>query len=159
MSEPTPQPGNVRITLRPVTKDNWRDVIKITVSEPQYEFVGRPEYYLTMCAYGGLWQPLSIYLEEAVIGFLMWAVDEADQSCWLGGIMIDQAYQGQGYGRKVLKTAVNMLSQQYGHKKFALSYKPSNTIGKHLYGALGFMETAEWEGDELVARMTIKENG
>jgi diamine N-acetyltransferase len=158
MSEPTPQPGNGQITLRPITKDNWRDVIKITVSEPQYEFVGRPDYYLTMCAYGGLWQPLAVYLDEQIIGFLMWAIDKADQSCWLGGIMIDQAYQGRGYGRQAIMTAVNMLGEQFGHKEFALSYKPNNVVGKQLYSSLGFVETAEWEADEIVARMSLEES-
>lgn len=145
-----------QITLRPVTKDNWREVIKITVAEPQYEFVGRPDYYLTMCAYGELWRPLVVYLGEEVIGFLMWAVDPADGSCWLGGIMIDQRYQGQGYGRRAIQTAVNMLAQQYGYKDFALSYNPANTPAKRLYHSLGFVETAEWEDDEIVARLRLE---
>lgn len=156
MSLDTTQDSSTQITLRPVTKDNWRDVIKITVAEAQYEFVGRPDYYLTMCAYGELWRPLAVYLGEEVIGFLMWAVDPADGSCWLGGIMIDWRYQGRGFGRKAIKTAVNMLAQQYGHKDFALSYNPNNTLAKQLYHSLGFVETAEWEDDEIVARMRLE---
>jgi diamine N-acetyltransferase len=156
MSPAKVQEGVAQITLQPVTKDNWRDVIKITVTEPQYEFVGRPDYYLTLCAYEEKWHPLAIYLDDQVIGFIMWAVDPADQSCWFGGITIDHRYQGRGYGRQAIKTAVNTLAQQYGHKDFALSYKPGNTVGKHLYSSLGFVETAEWDDDEIIARMTLE---
>ena len=150
------QDEGAQLTLRPVNKDNWREVIEVTVNEAQYEFVGRPDYYLTMCAYGELWKPLAVYLGERAIGFLMWAVDPADQSCWLGGIMIDQRYQGQGYGRRAIQTAVNMLAQEYGHQDFALSYNPDNTLAKGLYMSLGFVETAEWEDDEIVARMRLE---
>ena len=37
----------------------------------------------------------------------------------------------------------------------ALSYSPSNTAARHLYQTLGFVETDEWEGDEIVARLSV----
>ncbi|HSJ53327.1 MAG TPA: GNAT family N-acetyltransferase [Anaerolineae bacterium] len=33
---------------------------------------------------------------------MMWAVDPVDDSCWLGGILIDQSYQRKGYGRQAV---------------------------------------------------------
>jgi diamine N-acetyltransferase len=86
---------------------------------------------------------------------MMWAVDKADGSCWLGGILVDQAYQRQGYGRQAVRAAVMMLSETEGYQDFALSYHPSNTAARHLYETLGFEETGEWEGDEIVARLTV----
>ena len=148
-----------KITLQPVGKDNWRDVINVTITEPQQEFIAHPGYYLALCAYGDLWNPLAVYLGDKVIGFLMWAVDTADQSCWLGGIFIDQNYQGQGYGRKAIQTAISMLSTKHGYQHFALSYQPANTIAKHLYSTLGFVETDEWEDDEIVARLSLTGEG
>lgn len=147
------------IILMPVGKENWRDVINVTITEPQREFIAHPGYYLAMCAYDGVWNPLAVYLGEKVIGFMMWAVDTADQSCWLGGIFIDQNYQGQGYGRKAIQTAIAMLSEQHGHQHFALSYQPNNVVGKHLYSTLGFVETDEWEDDEIVARLWLTGKG
>jgi diamine N-acetyltransferase len=143
------------LTLRPVGKDNWRDVINVSTTEPQQKFIAQPGYYLAMCAYGGLWNPLAVYLGDRVIGFIMWAVDTADQSCWLGGIFIDRDYQGQGYGRKAVQAAIDLLSEQHGHQHFALSYQPNNVIAKHLYTTLGFVETDEWEDDEIVARLLL----
>jgi diamine N-acetyltransferase len=85
-----------QVTLRPVGYDNWRAVTKLAVAAEQREFVAEPCYYLALCAYDNIWQPLAVTLEEQVIGFLMWAIDPADPSwCWLGGILIDQRYQRQ----------------------------------------------------------------
>jgi len=158
VSANTSNDNETHVTLHPVTRDNWREVTKLKVAESQREFVAEPSYYLALCNYGGSWQPLAIYLGEQVIGFMMWAVDEADGSCWLGGILIDQSYQRQGYGRQAIQTATRMLAAEHGHQNFALSYAPDNPA-KHLYHALGFIETDEWEDDEVVARLSLaKEN-
>ena len=144
-----------QISLRPVDSENWRDVAHLQVTQPQREFVGEPCYYLALCCYGNTWRPLAIYLGEQVIGFMMWAVDPADDSCWLGGILIDQSYQRKGYGRQAIQQTISMLAKEYGHKNFALSYQPANLIAKHLYSSLGFAETDEWEDDEIVARLSV----
>ena len=142
------------VTLRPVTADNWRDVARLRVTAEQREVVAGPTYYLALCAYGDTgWQPLAIYAGEDVVGFLMWAVDPADDSCWLGGFFIDHRYQRQGYGRLALQAALETLGREQGCRHFALSYQPGNTIARELYSSFGFEETGEWEGDEVVARL------
>ncbi len=142
------------LTLKPVGADEWRDVTALEVTDAQRAFVAEPAYYLAMCAYGGLWRPLAIVLDGHVIGFLMWAVDPEDDSCWLGGFLIDRRHQRRGYGRRALEAALNMLATEGGHRRFALSYAPDNPA-KPLYDSLGFRETGEWEDDEVVARLTL----
>ncbi len=144
-----------QVLLRPVNSKNWRDIAHLQVAQSQREFVAEPCYYLALCCYGNTWRPLAIYLGEQVVGFMMWAVDPADDSCWLGGILIDQSYQRKGYGRQAVQGAISMLAKEHGHKNFALSYQPTNLIAKHLYNSLGFSETGEWEGDEIVARLSL----
>jgi len=145
------------VTLRPVGRDNWRDVARLQVDEAQRAFVAEPCRYLALCAYDGDWQPLAVYLGDQVIGFLMWTVDPADGSCWLGGIFVDHSHQRRGYGRQAVKAAMALLAGQHGHRHFALSYDPANAVAKHLYNSLGFTETGEWEGDEVVARLPLPE--
>lgn len=82
--------------MQPVTRNNWREVARLEVAESQREFVAESSYYLVLCSYGELWKPLAIYLSEQVIGFMMWAVDTDDGSCWLGGILIDKKFQRKG---------------------------------------------------------------
>jgi diamine N-acetyltransferase len=144
------------VTLRTVGADDWREVAGLEVTEAQRAFVAEPTYYLALCAYGG-WHPLAVRLGERVIGFLMWAVDRADGSCWIGGFFIDVRHQRQGHGRRALATALRLLADERGHRRFALSYRPDNPA-KPLYGALGFRETGEVEDDEVVARLSLPED-
>lgn len=147
----------IQVRLQPVNRDNWREVAELTVDDSQRAFVAEPAYYLALCCYGELWKPLAITLGEQVIGFMMWAEDSEDGSCWLGGILIDRKYQRRGYGRGALQAAIAMLSEKHGYRQFALSYSPENTA-KHLYHQLGFVETKEREDDEVVARLAISGN-
>lgn len=67
-----------QIRLHPVSGDNWREIAALSVTEAQREFVAAPTYYLALCCYSDLWRPLAVYLENAVIGFMMWAEDPSD---------------------------------------------------------------------------------
>jgi diamine N-acetyltransferase len=145
------------VSLRPVSHDNWRHVANLKVSEVQREFVAEPSYYLALCCYGNDWHPLAICLGEQVVGFMMWAIDPADGSCWLGAILVDQRMQKRGYGRRAVQAAIAMLGEKYGHRSFALSFQPSNLVARHFYSKLGFVETNEWEDDEIVARLSLTE--
>ena len=149
------QDNETRVTLRPVNRDNWRGVAKLEVTAAQREFVSEPCRYLALCSYGGDWKPLAVCLGDQVIGFLMWVVDPADGSCWLGGIIVDQQYQRRGYGRQAVQAAITMLAGEHGYQNFALSYSPANLVAKHLYASLGFTERDEWEDDEVVARLAL----
>jgi diamine N-acetyltransferase len=153
----TTERNEAHVSLRPVGRDNWRNVANIKVSEAQREFVAEPSYYLALCCYGNEWHPLAICLDEQVIGFLMWAIDPADGSCWLGGVMVDRDMQRRGYGRRAIQAAISMLGEKVGTSNFALSYQPANLVAKHLYNELGFVETNEWEDDEIVARLSLTE--
>lgn len=143
------------VKLQPVDRDNWRSIAKLKVTAAQAAFVAEPAYYLALCCYEALWQPLAIVVDTQVVGFVMWAVDPKDGSCWLGGLLIDQRCQGQGYGRQAVQAALTMLKEQHGYQSFALSYQPTNVVARQLYHSLGFAETDEWEDDEVVARLSV----
>lgn len=146
-----------RVSLRPVGQENWREVARLKVSDAQRAFVAEPSSYLALCCYGQDWRPLAIYLDEQVIGFMMWTTDPADESCWLGGVFVDQGMQKRGIGKRAVQLVIDMLKREYGYHDFALSYQPANLTAKGLYGKLGFVETDEWEDDEIVARLSLKE--
>jgi diamine N-acetyltransferase len=146
------KPKTRALTLRPVDSDNWRDVRELQVTSEQRAFVAEPTYYLALCCFDD-WNPLAIYLDDTVIGFMMWAIDD-DASCWFGGIFFDRGSQLQGHGRKALIEAMAMLKEQTGSSEFALSYQPDNVVARHLYGSIGFEETGEVAEDEVVARLS-----
>ena len=85
----------------------------------------------------------------------MWAVDEEDQSRWIGGLVIGAAHQRRGLARAAVVQAVRLLAAQPGCTGVALSYSPDNHAARALYTRLGFVETGETDDDgaELVARL------
>jgi diamine N-acetyltransferase len=142
------------VTLRPVDAGSWRDVARLTVAPGQERFVASPTYYLALCAYGDVWKPMSVNVAgtDEVVGFLMWGIDDADGSCWLGGVLVDAAHQGRGVGRAAIVEALRALRPRDRSAGFALAYHPDNTVARSLYASLGFVETGEVDDDEVVAR-------
>ncbi|MCA9838751.1 MAG: GNAT family N-acetyltransferase [Trueperaceae bacterium] len=143
-------PEAAAITVLPVDASNWREVAGLKVKRKQRAFVAEPSYYLSLCAYSQ-WNPLAVYLETAVIGFMMWAKD--DDSHWLGGILLDKRFQGKGFGRLAVLATLDYLRASQGARSFALSYQADNLTAKQLYMSLGFTETGEVEDNEVVARL------
>ena len=119
-----------------------------------HRFVNDVAYYLCLCHYGGLWHPLAVTVGGQVAGFCMWAVDD-DASRWIGGVVVDAGRQRQGIGRALIVALRDRLAAEPGVPNVALSYLPENTAARSLYLSLGFVETGEREGDELIARFPV----
>ena len=139
------------VRLVDVDRSNWRQVVRVTPHRDQERFVGPVANYLCLCHYEGEWSPLAIEAAGTVVGHVMWAVDEEDDSTWMGGLVIDAASQRQGIGRQAVVAFIERFSSD-GHTNLALSYEPENVVARDLYAGLGFVETGETEGDEVVAR-------
>jgi len=149
LDEPT------QLSLREVDGENWRACAAVEVRDEQRDFVMPVSYYLALCHYGGVWHPLAISVADEVVGFVMWAIDPADRSGWLGGLTIDRRHQGRGYGAAAVEAALRRLKEDHGCLSAALSYAPTNVRARGLYAALGFAETGELEDDEVVARRPL----
>jgi diamine N-acetyltransferase len=144
------------ITLVDVDASNWRDVAGVTPRPDQARFVAPVTYYLCLSLYGQIWHPLAIVADGAIVGHVMWALDEGDNSRWIGGFVIDAATQGRGIGRAALEAMIARLASDGECREVALSFDPENLVARGLYARLGFIETGELEDDELVARRRIR---
>ena len=139
------------IELVPVTAANWRDCADLSVHGEQQRFVSAVSYYLCLCNYGDTWNPLAVTKDGEVVGFVMWGIDD-DRSAWIGGLVVDGRHQRQGIGHAIVRQLRERLIAEPGTPNVALSYAADNTAARHLYRTLGFHETGETEGTELVAR-------
>ena len=142
--------------LDDVHAENWRACAALEVEEPQQRFVASVAYYLALCAYGDSpWRPLAVRAGDEVVGFVMWGIDPADESFWIGGLIIDRRHQRHGYGRAVVAQLLHRAASN-GHLEAALSYHTENTLAQSLYASMGFVETGELVDDETVARKRLK---
>lgn len=151
------EPGRTcaTVTLREVDSDNWRACARLEAKEEQRGFVLPVSYYLALCHYSGVWNPLAIYEDDEVVGFVMWAVDPGAKSGWIGGLTISGPLQGRGLGRAAVEVLLTRLRDVEGCTSAALSYRPANLRARMLYAALGFEQTGEFEDDEPVARRPL----
>ena len=144
------------VGLVPIDASNWRDVDAVKPQPEQELFVASTTYYLCLAHYDAEWNPLAVVRNGSVVGHLMWAVDDEDGSTWLGGVVIDSAVQNQGVGRAAVLAFIDRFSAD-DEANLALSYAPGNTIARHLYASLGFIETGEMAEDEIVARLRTQQ--
>jgi len=142
-----------RVAIRAIDRENFRAALDLQVTPEQSAWVTTTARYLALCAYGGLWQPVGLYLGDEMVGFAMWARDPADGSHWIGGFLVDRTHQGRGLGRASVLAMIDWLRSAHGAGEIALSYAPDNAVAGRLYASVGFRETGEREGDEVVARL------
>jgi diamine N-acetyltransferase len=144
---------------RPVTKDNWKDLIRLKVREDQTNFVASNLYSIAEAQFGdefeGHWDlhPLGIYNGETPVGFLMYAFNFAHpkQQAFIIRLMVDEKYQGKGYGRFGMEWMLETFRGDERIKTVGISYEPENEAARKLYASLGFAETGEMIDGEVVA--------
>ena len=85
----------------------------------------------------------------------MWGHDSTDDACWVGGFLIDRAHQRRGHGRGAMQALIAM-ARASGAPCVKLSYDSDNRVARTLYASLGFRETGELEGDEIVAALDLE---
>lgn len=143
------------VQLVAVTAENWREAADVEAAPEDHRLVAPVTRYLCLCHYGGVWRPLAVVAGDEVVGFVMWAVDPEDRSGWIGGLVIDHRRRRRRYARSAVLALLERLRREQGCPSAALSYAAANTAARSLYRALGFEETGEREGDELVARLPL----
>ena len=127
------------ISLRAVTKENWRECIKLQVTEDQQNFVAPNVYSLAQSYVEPARIPLAIYDDETMVGFI-WYTEQPleDGSYKISRIMIDQPYQGKGYARMALREVIERMRQIPGCREILMQYFSTNVVAAHLITSLGF---------------------
>ena len=158
--------------LEKVNGNNVWDILKLTVSKSQKNFVATNEISIieayTAITGNGHAFPFGIYDEDKPVGFLMIGFDVDDY--WtdapeiakgnynLWRLMIDKAYQNRGYGKEAVSLALEFIkSMPCGEAEYCwLSYEPDNAVARQMYRSFGFEETGEMDGEELIAVLRLQ---
>jgi diamine N-acetyltransferase len=152
------------VTLKQITRDNWREAIALSVHPDQERFVAgmSPPVALALAkAYvrpsGMPVVPFAIYADERMVGFwsLTYEPGSAD-NYWINHFLIDRRYQGRGYGKAALAAIVAMLNDQHPLcRSVGLTVHPDNHVAQRLYQSFGFVDTQEIVYGELFYRLAL----
>lgn len=147
----------MKITLRKIDEDNWRECIALKVKDDQERFVGSNVNGLALAYAHKEMNPLAIYNDEIMVGFLMYACDPDDGVYYINRYMVDEKYQGNGYGKEALRMLLNLLREQKVESVDIL-HRPDNSFAIKIYQSLGFVLTDDKVGEEVVSNLILKNN-
>jgi diamine N-acetyltransferase len=150
--------------LRPVAIANWEALIELKVRDDQKGFVASNLYSIAQAQFGdeyeGHWDlhPFGIYEGDTPVGFLMYGInaDHSGHQAFVQRLMVDEKFQGRGYGRFGMETILETFRANEFIKVVGISYEPENEGARKLYASLGFVETGGIVDGEVVAVLKVQ---
>ncbi len=147
----------LNVQLKAVTRDNWEEALQLRVSKEQDNFVpsvavSLAKVYIKPDGENVNYIPFAIYDNTKMVGFIMHAYEEETSDMyWINGFLIDEKYQGQGYGRAALTEMVKWIVQRFPQcKEIRLTVYKENQHAQNLYKCFGFLPTGIVYGEEDV---------
>ena len=142
------------VHLEPVTKENLDAVLALKLLEQQKHFVSSTAESLAQAyVYTDTAFPFAVYNDQAIVGFIMMGYYEEKNYYTLWKLMIDQQYQGRGYGKAALELGIAFLKERYQVKEIFTGVIPENRTAKSLYQSVGFEDTGLFENGMLEMRL------
>ena len=137
----------MKISLRPVTKENYEAVCELDVTKEQEYFVACNMWSIVESKYNDGYETRVIYLKEAPVGFFMW-VKESEIKVSIWRFMVDKKHQQKSIGRVALNLALAEIKKVTDLQEIEICYNPKNPVAKEFYSSFGFSEVGMDEDDE-----------
>lgn len=151
----------MEIELRTIDDGNRAAVAALTVSDSQKQFIATNKRSLETAAQEEnreIARPFAICADGELVGFAMFAFEldspDPDDRYWLWRFMIDQNFQGRGYGSAALEKIIGYFRNQ-GADHILLSTEENNTRALSLYHKYGFRKTGAMNDDEIVLLLKL----
>ena len=160
------------LKLKQINRKNVADILNLEVFDNQKSFVATNnssiiDAYIAITENNDVFT-FGIHKEDTPIGFLMIGFDvnsddegapkiaKGNYNIWR--LMIDKKFQGKGFGRKAMDLALEFVNTfPCGTAKYCwLSYESYNNVARQLYKSVGFVETDEKDGEEIVAILELQ---
>ncbi|OZB96688.1 N-acetyltransferase [Paenibacillus sp. XY044] len=153
----------MEIQLEKVTRENWEEAISLRVAEEQAGFtppvaVSLAKIYVKPDGDNVDYIPFAIYDGPRMVGFMMHACEENTvDSYWINGFLIDERYQGRGFGRAALMEMIRWIVNRRDRcREIRLTVHGDNSVAKRLYESAGFKPTGTVYGEEEVWRLPVR---
>lgn len=153
MSEPN------TVTFRPISRDNFMDVVRLSVHKSQRGFVASNVYSIAESTVEPTCVPQAVYAGEELVGFTMHGYEESADRWWILRMMIGAEHQGKGYGKAAMRKLIREMMNEHRMETILISYDLGNVAAAGLYRSLGFRETGEIDHGEIVAELRLCEVG
>ena len=144
------------ISLRQVTKENIKAILKLKVRDDQKDQVATNAESIAEGTYTDVAWFRAIYWEEQPVGFVMLSLEPEKNEYWIWRYMIDKGEQGKGFGKAAIEKAIDFMRTMPGIKEVLLSYVPKPQNGADgFYLKCGFIDTGRKEHGEIIMKYPI----
>lgn len=155
-----------KVTLQVITADRVRAVVRLNAGAIGERMVATNATSLVQAAYSANAVPRAIVVGDTLVGFIMMydaTIDPAlavkDEvlagSVAIWRLMVDFQQQGKGYGEAAILEAARYAATRPNVTEVRLSYVPVESNPSPFYKKLGFVETGERDGIEIVMAQPI----
>jgi len=146
----------MNISLREITPQNFRECIDLKVADGQEKFVAANVMSIAQAKIYPTANPLAVYHEDEMVGFLMYGFDTDEEHFYLGRLMIDEKHQGKGYGKAATLAVIERMKQNEDCREIYLSFVPENIGAEKLYTSVGFERTGKISEDgEVIMKFSL----
>ncbi|MHA1239369.1 MAG: GNAT family N-acetyltransferase [Promethearchaeota archaeon] len=152
-----------KVTLKRITRRNLNAVLKLKVKPKQESLVATNARSIAQAYfYREAWFR-AIYLGDAPIGFVLLVdstvkykrIKQKNPSLYLWRLMIDEKYQGKGYGQKAVELVINHLKIRPNAKEITLHHEQTDGNAGEFYEKLGFKLTGKILHNELERKLIL----
>ena len=156
--------NSTQVSLREITAETVRAVIKLSVAESQKGFVAPNAVSLAQALFAPEAWYRGIYKEDELVGFVMLAdeslktpaLESPEIGVWR--FMVDERFQGQGIGHAALLLVIEHARSKGIFKKVELSFVPGPGCPEPFYLGVGFQHTGKVDDGEVVLAFPLTLN-
>ena len=149
------------VTLREITSETVRAIIKLSVSENQKQFVAPNAVSLAQALFSPEAWYRAIYSGDDPVGFVM-LYDESLRATppdapqiGVWRLMVAEPHQGKGIGRAAMQLVIEHVRSKGCFRTLELSYVPAEGGPEPFYLSLGFRNTDRIEEGERVMELAL----
>jgi len=146
------------VHFKEIDDTNEYEVRNIKLKPEQEKFIEPVIECLKEASIYREWHPVAIYDDIQLIGFALYGSFGPNKHTWIDRLMIDEKYQGKGYGKLTMIKLIDRVSKEYGVNEIYLSIIEENTAAQKLYQSIGFeyMNERDPNNGELMFKYEVK---
>lgn len=146
------------VRLTEIDYEHFHEVIDLELEEDQEEYLPSNVYSLAEAGFSRSFFPRAIWLQEDIVGFLMYQINEsatARYPCTIWRFMIDRRYQNRGIGKAAMSLLIEELKTEQRCASVEIFYDDSNAAASRLYTQYGFTIVGHRDDGDVIAAMTL----
>jgi diamine N-acetyltransferase len=155
MNEAATVTPDASVSLREVTADTVRQICNLNVAESQKGFVAPNAYSIAQAYFSKEAWFRAIYADDTPVGFVMLYDNEPEAAYFLWRFMVDERYQGYGFGRRAIELLKEYVRGRLGATELLLSCVPGEAGPENFYRKQGFEPTGNWHETEMEMRIGL----